>query len=420
MSHPLKLVSIPVEKYSDYRYDVIFNAYKWDPQVEDHNTIAGYAVLMSWETAGQLEKWAERLSMETALIEEELIRKIPLAEELGLPPQIYKALHRLSSYDRDQNVRLLRFDFHFTETGWVVSEVNSDVPGGLAEASVMPQIAGACLRDFKKFVPGRNAVGDLLEAFRAKVKEGGRVAFVHATSYSDDRQVMQFLSDYFRNDSGLDTVLAAPDHIRWNNKKAFCILEGQEGEIDGIVRFFPLEWFAGLPKSSDWQGYYDCVTPSCNHPAAVLAQSKRLPLIWDKLGIEIPTWKQLLPDTKDPKAFTLHEPNWIYKPALGRVGEGISIEGAASEKEIAQIEKAARKYPKNWVAQRMFRSLPLVADDGEPYHLCVGAFTVNGKAAGFYGRLSLGSYPRIDHRAQDVPILIVKEGPDNGYQDAGV
>lgn len=38
------LARIPGERYSDYRYEAIFRAYKWDPQVEDHNTVAEHVV----------------------------------------------------------------------------------------------------------------------------------------------------------------------------------------------------------------------------------------------------------------------------------------------------------------------------------------------------------------------------------------
>jgi hypothetical protein len=48
-----------------------------------------------------------------------------------------------------------------------------------------------------------------------------------------------------------------------------------------------------------------------------------------------------------------------------------------------------RKKPGSWVAQRRFTSRPLTDKNGEAYHLCVGVFTVNGKSAGFYGRISL-------------------------------
>ena len=55
----------------------------------------------------------------------------------------------------------------------------------------------------------------------------------------------------------------------------------------------------------------------------------------------------------------------------------------------------------------MFKSMPLKTAENEEMHLCIGAFTVNGKRAGFYGRIS--PYPRIDANAKDIPILILKE-----------
>lgn len=406
MKKAVDLMLIPEEKYSEYRYDAIFKAYKWDPQVGDHNTVARHVVVLDESTVKQLETYAEKLSEETMLMEEALIHKPHLLKKLGLPKEIIKAVPRLSSYNRNQNIRLMRFDFHPTETGWAVSEVNSDVPGGLAEASVLPQIA---CRFFEGCEPQYHVGQRILEAFSDKVKENGTIAFVHATSYSDDRQVMEFLSDYFLV-HGYKTVFAAPDHLVWKDKKAFCIIEGNEGPIDGIIRFFPLEWLINLPRKSDWKGYYDCVTASCNHPVAILTQSKRLPLIWDELELNISAWKNLLPETKDPKAVKKDD-GWIYKPALGRVGEGISILEAISEKESKQIRKAVRKAPGSWVAQRRFSSQPIKDKNGEEYHLCVGVFTVDGKCAGFYGRIS--PYPRIDHRAKDIPVLVWKGSRQN-------
>jgi hypothetical protein len=37
--------------------------------------------------------------------------------------------------------RLVRFDFHLTDAGWVISEANCDVPGGINEASHLPKPA---------------------------------------------------------------------------------------------------------------------------------------------------------------------------------------------------------------------------------------------------------------------------------------
>jgi len=380
---------------TNYRYDVIFNAYKWDPQVGDSNTIAKYVILMERDAAGQLEQWAEQLSAETMRMEEALLDALHLSKALGLPKKTFQALKGLSGYARHNNVRLMRFDFHPTTDGWALSEVNSDVPGGFAEASVLPTIAG---RWFKDFAPHTNTAEALLNAFKDKISAGGTLALVHATSYSDDRQVMQFLGDCFE-DAGYRAWYAAPDHLKWDRRRAVG--------ADGIIRFFPLEWLENLPRTAEWTGYFNTETPSCNHPVSLFAQSKRLPLIWDELGVSIPTWKSLLPPTINPTSWNPQMDDWILKPALGRVGEGISIKGAIPEKEIRLIEKAARKRPGNWVAQRLFHSQPLIAESGEQYHVCIGAFTVDGKSAGFYGRIN--PYPRMDANAKDIPVLVRKD-----------
>ncbi|MCL2066465.1 MAG: glutathionylspermidine synthase family protein [Treponema sp.] len=408
MNAPLRFAALTGEQYPDYRLNVIFKGYKWDPMVGDQNTIAKYVLIVSKETAQNLGQWAEQLSKETMLMEEALIHNLPLAKELGLPKKILKVLPHLSSYKPEQHIRLMRFDFHpvlpdsINETGWAVSEVNSDVPGGLAEASVLPEIA--C--QYVDATAGDNVAAKLLKAFQTRIKHDGNVAFVHATSYSDDRQVMQFLGDYFdRHD--MKSVYAAPDHLKWESRKAFSIIKGQECAVAGIVRFFPLEWLVNLPEKSRWQGYYDCNTSSCNHPVAIFAQSKRLPLVWNLLGIDVPAWKRFLPETCDPRHKTLNDDNFIFKPALGRVGEGVSIRSAISEKEMIQINKAVKKEPENWILQRCFKSIPIKTGNGEEYHVCIGVFTVDGKRAGFYGRIS--PYPRIDAGAIDIPILIEKD-----------
>lgn len=407
MRTEIRLAHIPDDQYSDYRYHVIFKAYKWDPQVGDQNTIAKHAVLLDRQTAGQLEAWAEQLSAETMQMEEALVRRPSLAKKLGLPKKILKAAERLSDDERSKNVRLMRFDFHPTTSGWAVSEVNSDVPGGLAEASVLPALANVF---FEGYEPRGDVANSLIQAFSRRIGKGGTIAFVHATSYADDRQVMEFLGDCFEG-QGYKTVFAAPDHLVWRGNKAFSLLEGREGPVDGIVRFFPLEWFVNLPRKSDWRGYFGSETPSCNSAVAIFTQSKRLPLVWDELGIPISAWKKLLPETKSPKAVKPGDMDWIFKPALGRVGGGISIWEAITEKEKKAILKEVRHWPGDWVAQRRFESRPVKDEQGQSWHLCVGVFTVDGKSAGFYGRMS--PYPRIDERAQDVPILVAKGGDQN-------
>jgi len=400
---PLTLLKIPAEDYPDYRRDVIFRAYKWDPQVGDTNTISRYVVLLSRKAAQELCALAESLSDELCEMERALLARPDLLRTLGFSGNMKRLLGAIgsnNSYSCEDHVRLKRFDFHPTDRGWKISEVNSDVPGGLAEASVLPEIA---CEFFTGCRPDGNVASHVLGSFQSKLRAGSRIAFVHATSYADDRQVMQFLGDYFLQ-NGYRTLFAAPDHLRWKDKKAYSVLSGEEGAVDGIVRFFPLEWLETLPRESGWRGYFNCETACCNHPAAMLTQSKRLPLVWDSLGIGIPKWKALLPETKEPGAQARDADGWIYKPAFGRVGSGISIKGSVSEKELKSIKKAAVRSKRAWITQRMFNSTPIISPDGDSYHICLGLFTVDGKAAGFYARL--GSYARIDEYAQDVPVLI--------------
>jgi glutathionylspermidine synthase len=375
--------------------------------------------LLSGETAAQLEKWAEDLTAELYEIEDRLLADLRLCKPMYLDSGLLREFRKTSRvYNREKQVRLMRYDFHpvtdFSSGGqsplsWALSEVNSDVPCGFAESDLLSDLAA-------EFFPGYRSSTSIAEklydSFRNKL-QCERIAYVHATSYSDDRQVLQYLHDYFR-DRGIQGFFAAPDHIRWSGGKAYFNDISDFCEIGGIIRSFPAEWLHMFRRKCR-SGYFDTDIVQCNHPAAVLTQSKRLPLVWDSLrrfGTELPMWRKLLPETVHPDV-KLHGGNdgeWLYKLAMSRVGDGISMKGAISVKEEAAIAKAVKRFPKDWVAQRKFISRPLSYEDGEVQdnlHLCLGVFVVDGKAAGFYGRTS--TYNLIDSCAADIPILVAKE-----------
>lgn len=394
---------MPKNQYDDYRLDVIFGGYKWDPQFLDNNTVAGHILLITEEEHAQLAVFTEQLAAETVQCEEVLNGDLALAGPLALPRKIRRELESMKNYEADRHVRLMRFDFHPTaEGGWALSEVNSDVPGGFAEASLMPQIAMAYAK-----VEGLRHVdfgGILAGAIAQKTRPGGKIMLVHCTSYSDDRQVMQFLGDRLQG-LGFRPVYAAADHLRFQNGEAVSILDGHAGSVDAIVRFTPLEWLVQM-KPRNWQGYFDTVTPSCNHPIAIFAQTKRFPLVWDALearGVSLAAWRSLLPETREVKD-ARGEAGFIYKPACGRVGEGISIREACREGEYKEILRDVKRRPKEYLAQRRFSSRPLRSEEGGQFHVCLGAYSVEGRAAGYYARLS--RTPRIDSAAADIPVLI--------------
>ena len=126
----MKLISIPEERYEDYRLRAIFECYKWDPQFLDNNTLAKHALVLSEEEVKEVSKLTEQLDKETIEAEEFLNKNLKLAKPLNLPKKIYKELERMSNYDAKKHIRLMRYDFHPTiDNQWAVSEVNSDVPG---------------------------------------------------------------------------------------------------------------------------------------------------------------------------------------------------------------------------------------------------------------------------------------------------
>ncbi|MBQ8199079.1 MAG: glutathionylspermidine synthase family protein [Lachnospiraceae bacterium] len=403
----MRLIPIPREEYEAYRLNLMFDCYKWDPQFLDHNTIAKYALVITKEEHEQLSEWTEKLDEETRAAELVLNGDRKLAGPLALPKKLSKELQRMDNYDPGGHVRLMRYDFHpTTEGGWAVSEVNSDVPGGFAEASLMPEEARIRLKESSLWYIN---FGDILvKAIADKVPEGGRIMLVHCTSYSDDRQVMQFLGDALK-EKGFHVIYGAADHIHFREKQAHSILDGNEGKLDAIIRFTPLEWLTEI-RPKKWDGYFDTTTVSCNHPVAIYAQTKRFPLVWDALeqkGVCLDTWRKLLPDTLEVKDAKGKE-GYIYKPACGRVGENISIKEACWEGEYDKIMKDVKRHPKKYLAQKRFYSRPLAGQDGEQYHVCLGSYTVQGKHAGYYARITESQ--RIDSNAADIPVLIERSG----------
>lgn len=399
----MKLISIPEEKYEDYRLNAIFDCYKWDPQFLDNNTVAKHVLVLTEEEYKEVANLTENLDKETIAAEEYLNQNLKLAKPLSLPKKIYKELAKMTNYDSKKHIRLMRYDFHPTiDNQWAVSEVNSDVPGGFAESSLLPELAIKTLA--KKNMYSINFGEILAKNIASKTKPNGTIMFVHCTSYSDDRQVMQFIGDKLEK-MGFNSLYGAADHIKFAKQEAISILDGHEGKIDFIFRFTPLEWLKDI-KPKTWDGYFDTITPSCNHPIAIFAQTKRFPLIWNTLeqnGLKLTTWRKLLPDTIEVKDLKDKE-GYIYKPACGRVGERISIKESCRDNEYNEIIKDVKKYPKSYLAQKKFISKPLKSSEGEEFHVCLGSYTIEGKHAGFYARIS--KTPRIDSNAADIPVII--------------
>jgi glutathionylspermidine synthase len=382
------------------RRRLIFEGCKWDPQVGDVDVVGDHAVLLAPETAQLLAQRAERLAAEVLEIERRLLARPDLHARLALARPLRRSLRLAAERPPHADVRLMRFDFHPTPSGWLVSEVNSDVPGGYAESVTFARLAA---EQIPAALPTGDVVAALVAAWRARLAPGARIALVHATAYSDDRQVMTYLSRALAS-AGLTPLFVAPDHLRFSATGSECIAIGQEGPVHGIARFYPGEWLPELPRESGWNGFFTTPLPCCNPPSALLTQSKRMPLVLDALGADAPAWRALVPCSAEPRAVGWRTSSeWVFKPTWGRAGEDVAVHGAVAPRLWRAALLNARMTPRAWVAQRRFASLPVAADDG-PRHLTLGVFVVDGRAAGCYARAARRSL--IDASAQDLPVLI--------------
>ena len=388
------------DAYAMFRRRAIFECCKWDPQVEDTATLAPFPMVIESETWRGLAALAESLARETLAAESELADRPELHAELGVPARCRRALRQRGAATPGV-ARLIRFDFHHTRHGWRISEANTDVPGGLNEAS---GVSSLMAEQYDDLAP----VGDVAGAYAQSLLDAstsGSVALVHATAYTDDHQVMAYLAR--RIDAlGGRAVLVSPAQLRWLAGRA-SVADANEA-VDVVGRFYPAEWMADLPGACSWERFFrGGTTPVSNPAAALLTQSKRLPLVWDRLRTPMPTWRALLPETRHPHDVPARElEEWVLKPALGRVGDGVGIHGVTPPKEWRRIVRSARFFPRSWIAQRRFDGTPLDTDAGTA-HPCIGVYTVDGHAAGAYGRIA--GKPLIDWRARDVSVLVRRE-----------
>src|SRR5205814_8862790 len=87
-------------------------------------------------------------------------------------------------------------------------------------------------------------------------------------------------------------------------------------------------------------------------------------------------------------------------------GESDNGRCCAASDEWLRTRLRVRLTPGRWVAQRRFESVPVSTPIGLR-HACVGVYTVNGRAAGAYARLS--EKPVIDFAAPDVALLLEED-----------
>lgn len=387
--------SLPDDRMAAVRREAIFACCKWDPQVGDVSVLAEFALLISPVGWRDLAAEAEQLYAETLAAEKEIARAPALIKRLGLPFSLESAL--LATMGRTgtgaRDLRVMRFDFHVTDEGWKLSEVNSDVPGGYIEA------AGFCslmAQQYPGCIPTADPIAVLIEAWKRRAVTNDPLGLVHATAYTDDRQVMVYLQRRLKQ-AGCACRLLSPEDIQWSDGHA----RAGADRLAGLFRFFPVEWLPNL-RGSQWRNFFlPTATPQMNPGHAAISQSKRFPLTWNALSVPLTAWRRLLPECRPWQPGL--GPDWVSKPNFGRVGDGIGIDGVTTDAEWKVIRKSQSAKAAAWVAQRRFRAVAFPTPGG-PGYPCFGVYVIDGRAAGIYGRIA--PRPLVDHLARDVAVLV--------------
>jgi hypothetical protein len=125
----LEIAPVDPCAFEEIRREAIFACCKWDPQVEDVSTLSPLPIVPKKEVWNELRRWAERLAGELAAAEDEILARPQLHKALGLPRAVLSALKEAKCLGLMPHPRLVRFDFHYTTSGWKISEANTDVPG---------------------------------------------------------------------------------------------------------------------------------------------------------------------------------------------------------------------------------------------------------------------------------------------------
>lgn len=386
--------------FTEIRRRAMLEGCKWDPQVGDVSTLSPFPLVMKSCVWRRLAFQAEQLAAEANRAEEEILRRPELLAELGLPPALRRVLAESAPMTPSAG-RVVRFDFHYTTDGWKISEANSDVPGGFTEGSCFTEMMA---EQFPQFRPAGNPAELWSGALAAAAGPSGIVALFSAPGYMEDHQVIAFVAARLR-ERGCEAHLAKPEQISWRDGFARLETAWYSGPVAAIVKFYQAEWLSRLPEKYGWKYLFrGGKTPVANPPSAILSESKRFPLVWNRLAVELPTWRALLPETCHPRDVPWQrEEGWLLKTALCNNGDTVSVRAAMKPRDWWWTRLAVGLQPSHWVAQRRFESVPVQTPAG-PRHTCVGIYTVNEKAAGAYARLS--ATPIIDYAAVDAALLL--------------
>jgi glutathionylspermidine synthase len=399
--------------FARIRRRLVLDCCKWDPQVGDVSTLTPFPLLISRREWDYLCKTTEALAGETLAAEQSLLKRPDLHRTLGIGGRLRSALHEIDRLGPTASAgRIMRFDFHPTPHGWQISEVNSDVPGGYTEASSFTHMLHEHHPEPTSLpADPAGAWPDAIAGAARASGHDGPIALVSAPGFMEDQQVVAYLARCLA-ERGVTTHLANATHIRWRDGHAFLSAAWGESSLAAIVRFYQGEWLARRPRREQCSHYFaGGLTPVANPGWSILTESKRLPLVWDELDLPLPTWRRLLPETRDPRVAPWRtDDGWLLKSAFCNTGDAVMLRESTPRRRWLSTCLDVWTNPRQWIAQRRFDTIAIDTPLG-PMRPCIGIYAVNGQAYGAYARIAPKQV--IDYAARDVALLIEDRWEDN-------
>jgi glutathionylspermidine synthase len=378
---------------------------KWDPQVGDCSALFPQPLLLNSHTWDDLAGWSEAMAGEISAAEKELACRPDLQRAVGIPRSLRRVLKRgLHEGFTPCAARVMRFDFHLTTKGWQVSEVNSDVPGGFTEGSIFTELMA-------HHYPGARTAGSPLSGWTAAMVEAtggiGPVALLSAPGYMEDQQVTAVLA-YCLHQRGIRVCLAhRANQLEWRSGHAR--ISAESTPLKAIVRFYQAEWVCRFKRSAWKRFFVGGRTPVSNHGLAVLSESKRLPLVWERLDTRMVACRALFPAARDPRDEAWqHNDEWVVKAAFSNTGDHVNTRDRLPRAQWQLLGREVKRRPEQWVLQRRFSPVPVESGMG-PVFPCIGVYVINGKAAGAYTRVAIDKV--VDYRAMDAALLVEDAPP---------
>lgn len=127
--------NLGMETWQRLRLRAIFDYCKWDSQCGDAGVLAKFPLFLSVGTLHQLAELAEALAREALEAEKEILLEPGLLMRLSIPTAVRNCLCAAREAKEAKHVRVMRFDFHYTTQGWLISEVT---PMFRADTSRLP------------------------------------------------------------------------------------------------------------------------------------------------------------------------------------------------------------------------------------------------------------------------------------------